>query len=171
MLEKWTAATYQGFPAFNLSNQYFCNAKDGTQHEAIEFSKDVDPVGILQRLGKSNVMHMEDNKVQYFKSHVDEEGRRRYQHARPQLFRVGDIVEVQCSVIFVKAKGMKHQMKLVLCLIALLDCEITLDAKRKMINMLMQEEPSAKCLKRQVGYEDDEEEKEKKCVHMDESSG
>lgn len=77
-LEKWTAATYQGFPTFNISNRYFRPAKEGSQHEAIEFSKDVDPVGILQHLGKNNVVHTEDNEVQYFKSLVDDEGKRWY---------------------------------------------------------------------------------------------
>lgn len=77
-LEKWMVATYQGFPAFNISNQYFWPVKEGSQHEAIEFSKDVDPVGILQHLGKNNVVHTEDNNVQYFKSLVDNEGKRRY---------------------------------------------------------------------------------------------
>lgn len=111
----------------------------------------------------------------------------RYQCARPQLFRVGDIVEIQCSVIFVKARGTKHRMKLVLRSIALLDCEIALvssilckspnriptdwqDAKRKTVKASVQEEPSIRCLKRKVGYEDNEDEKEKKCIHMDQSS-
>lgn len=110
----------------------------------------------------------------------------RYQRARPQLFRVSNIVEIQCSVIFVKARGTKHQMKLVLWSITLLDCEIALvssilckspnriltdwqDAKRKTVKASVQEEPGVRCLKRKVEYED-KDEKEKKRIHMDQSS-
>ncbi|KAK0460837.1 hypothetical protein IW261DRAFT_1633520 [Armillaria novae-zelandiae] len=131
MLDKWTPSTYRGFPTFTLSNQYFRTVKEGAQHEAIPFSNDVDPVGILQRLGKTDMVHTEDNIVQYFKAHTDDEGKRRFQRARPQLFRIGDVIEAQCSIIVFKTKGIKHRMKLVLHAIALLDCDITLDAKWK----------------------------------------
>ncbi|KAK0432413.1 hypothetical protein EV421DRAFT_1910923 [Armillaria borealis] len=156
MLDKWNPTTYRGFPAFTLSNRYFRTQRDGSQHEEVTFSKDVDPVGILQRLARNDLIHTEENEVQYFKSHVDEEGKRRYQRARPQLFRMGDIVEIQCSIIIVKGKGIKHRMKLVLRVIALLDCEIALDAKRKMSKSVTMEEPRMKRLKRKIGYGEEE---------------
>ncbi|KAK0505440.1 hypothetical protein EDD18DRAFT_1046825, partial [Armillaria luteobubalina] len=126
ILDKWTPSTYRGFPAFTLSNRYFQTAKEGAQHEAIPFSDDVNPVGILQHLGKMDVVHTKDNVVQYFKAHTDDEGKCRFQQARPQLFRIGDVIEAQCSIIVFKTKGIKHRMKLVLHAIALLDCDITL---------------------------------------------
>ncbi|KAK0432720.1 hypothetical protein EV421DRAFT_1910700 [Armillaria borealis] len=98
-----------------------------------------------------------------------------YQWAQPQLFRVGDIVEVQCSVIIVKGKGTKHRMKLVLQAIALLDCEIALEAKRKLSKVRMTEENKTRRLKRKVGYSEDEEDREtmhkkaRECQDMDES--
>ncbi|KAK0482474.1 hypothetical protein IW261DRAFT_1562162 [Armillaria novae-zelandiae] len=156
MLEKWTPLTYRGFPAFSISNRYFRMAKEGGQYEAIEFSKDVDPVGILQRLGKTDVAHTEDNEVQYFKANVDDEGKRRFQRARPQLFRIGDIVKVQCLVIMFKVKGAKHRMKLVLRAIAMLDCNMTLDAKRMSSKCLAPEDTGPKQLKRKIGFTDEE---------------
>ncbi|SJL08157.1 uncharacterized protein ARMOST_11520 [Armillaria ostoyae] len=175
MLEKWNAGAYRGFPVFALSNRYFCTLKDGAHQEEVPFSKDVDPVGILQRLARNDLIHTEENEVQYFKSSVDEDGKRRYQWAQPQLFRVGDIVEVQCSVIIVKGKGTKHRMKLVLRAIALLDCEIALEAKRKLSKVRTTEENKTRRLKRKVGYLEDEEDgetmhkKARECQDMDES--
>ncbi|KAK0460871.1 hypothetical protein IW261DRAFT_1317333, partial [Armillaria novae-zelandiae] len=114
MLDKWTPLMYRGFPVFMVSNRYFRTAKEGSQYEVITFDKDIDPVGILQRLAKTDMAHTEDNVVQYFKANVNDEGKRRYQRARPQLFRIGNIVEVQCSIIIFKARGARHRMKLVL---------------------------------------------------------
>ncbi|KAK0465723.1 hypothetical protein IW261DRAFT_1427107 [Armillaria novae-zelandiae] len=79
-----------------------------------------------------DMTHIEDNEVQYFKANINNKGKwwcmcgdiaiwwrspdtvSRFQQARPRLFRIGDIVEVQCSVIISKAKGTKHRMKLIL---------------------------------------------------------
>ncbi|KAK0484114.1 hypothetical protein EDD18DRAFT_1112166 [Armillaria luteobubalina] len=155
MLDKWTPSTYRGFPAFMLSNQYFWTMKEGAQHEAIPFSNNVDPVGILQRLGKTDVVHTEDNVVQYFKANTDDEGKRRFQRARPQLFRIRDVVEAQCSVIVFKTKGIKHQMKLVLRAIALLDCDIMLDAKHKANKQVTTEQSCSRRLKRKIGFMED----------------
>ncbi|PBK94384.1 hypothetical protein ARMGADRAFT_909006, partial [Armillaria gallica] len=122
MLEKWNMGTYHGFPVFMLSNRYFRTVKDRAHQEEVPFSKDVDPVRILQWLARNDLIHTEENEVQYFKSSVDEDGKQWH----PQLFRVRDIIEVQCSVIIIKGKGTKHRMKLVLWAIALLDCQIAL---------------------------------------------
>ncbi|KAK0462185.1 hypothetical protein IW261DRAFT_1628710 [Armillaria novae-zelandiae] len=151
MLDKWTPSTYRGFPVFTLSNRYFRTVKEGAQHEAVPFSNDVDPVGILQRLGKTDMVHTEDNVVQYFKAHTDDEGKR-----RPQLFRIRDVVEAQCSIIVFKTKGIKHRMKLVLRAITLLDCDITLDAKRKSNKQVIAEQSTSKRLKHKIGFTEDE---------------
>ncbi|KAK0488260.1 hypothetical protein EDD18DRAFT_1359525 [Armillaria luteobubalina] len=150
MLDKWTPSMYRGFPVFTLSNRYFWTMKEGTQHEAVPFSNDVDPVGILQWLGNTDVVHTKDNAIQYFKANTDDKGKH-----RPQLFRIGDMVEAQCSIIVFKTKGIKHQMKLVLCAIALLDCNITLDAKRKANKQVTAEQLCLRCLKRKIGFMED----------------
>ncbi|KAK0459886.1 hypothetical protein IW261DRAFT_1578257 [Armillaria novae-zelandiae] len=143
MLDKWTPSTYQGFP-------------EGVQHEAVPFSNDIDPVGILQCLGKTDMVHTEDNVVQYFKAHTNDKGKHRFQQARPQLFRIGDVIEVQCSIIVFKTKGIKHRMKLMLLAIALLDCDITLDAKRKLNKQVIAEQSTSKHLKHKIGFTEDE---------------
>ncbi|KAK0471418.1 hypothetical protein IW261DRAFT_1425226 [Armillaria novae-zelandiae] len=138
MLDKWTPLMYQGFPAFT----------EGGQYEVITFDKDVDPVGILQWLAKTDMAHTEDSVVQYFKANVDDEGKQRYQRARPQLFRIGDIVEVQCSIIIFKARGARHRMKLILRAITMLDCNMTLHSAP--------EETGPKQLKQKIGFMDED---------------
>ncbi|KAK0485403.1 hypothetical protein EDD18DRAFT_1361089 [Armillaria luteobubalina] len=59
---------------FLISNQYFQMAKEGGQYKAIKFHKDIDPVGILQWLGKTDMAHTKDNEVQYFKANIDNKG-------------------------------------------------------------------------------------------------
>ncbi|PBK89398.1 hypothetical protein ARMGADRAFT_936229, partial [Armillaria gallica] len=47
----------------------------------------------------------------------------RYIPAKLRVFRLGDIVEVQCSVVFVKSKGGNVKMKLILRALALVNCK------------------------------------------------
>ncbi|KAK0435847.1 hypothetical protein EV421DRAFT_1908344 [Armillaria borealis] len=173
MLDKWSPTTYHGFPAFVLSNRYFRTQKEGGQHKEVIFSKDVDPVGILQRLAKNDLIHTEENEMQYFKRHVDDEGKRRqairvseereadnpfrYQWARPQLFRVGDIVEVQCSIIIVKGKALVSRHDALKMKGYLNESQ---DAKRKMSKMTMSEETKTRHLKRKIGYGEEQIEEE-----------
>lgn len=91
MLEKWNTGTYHGFPAFTLSNRYFRTLKDGAHQEEVPFSKDVDSVRILQQLARNDLIHTEENEVQYFKSSVDEDGKRRYVHTPGQTEKQTDI--------------------------------------------------------------------------------
>ncbi|KAK0481168.1 hypothetical protein EDD18DRAFT_1113019 [Armillaria luteobubalina] len=158
MLDKWTPSTYRGFPMFTLSNRYFQTVKEGAQHEAVPFSNDVDPVGILQWLGKTDVVHTEDNVVQYFKANTDDEGKRSNIGSNEQgLNSSGSGTwSKQCSVIVFKTKGIKHRMKLVLRAIALLDCNITLDAKHKANKQVTAEQSCSRCLKHKIGFMEDE---------------
>lgn len=48
-------------------------------------------------------------------------GEHRYVKAKPQIFRIRDIMEAQCSIVFIKGKGASVRMKLVLRAIALVN--------------------------------------------------
>ncbi|KAK0478655.1 hypothetical protein EDD18DRAFT_1114086 [Armillaria luteobubalina] len=130
--------------------------KNGMLDKWTPSTKDINPLGILQRSGKMDITHTEDNKVQYFKANIDSKGRRRFQRARPQMFRIGDIIEVQWSVIMFKVKGARHRMKLVLQAIAMLDCNIMLDAKRMASKLSVPEDTGPKHLKRKIRFMEEE---------------
>ncbi|KAK0442213.1 hypothetical protein EV421DRAFT_1736444 [Armillaria borealis] len=47
------------------------------------------------------------------------------------MFRVGDIVEAQCSVVFVRSKGSSVKMKLILRGVAMVNCDHAMNADRE----------------------------------------
>ncbi|KAK0436088.1 hypothetical protein EV421DRAFT_1716138, partial [Armillaria borealis] len=102
----------------DISNRYL-------QPKGIQITQEIDPNGILRRVGNNTFIHMEDNVVQYYKR-VTEDGKGRYTKARPQIFRVGDIIEVQCSVVFIKTRKTSARMNLILCALAMVDCQHTM---------------------------------------------
>lgn len=50
----------------------------------------------------------------------------RYIKAKPQMFRVGDLIKAQCSVVFMKSRGTGIRIKVVLCTLALVNCEYSM---------------------------------------------
>ncbi|PBK91962.1 hypothetical protein ARMGADRAFT_1031422 [Armillaria gallica] len=89
-------------------------------------------VNIVQQKchGRTNMIHTEDNIVKYYWGMLD--GRKkRYIPAKPQSFRLGDIAEVQCLVVFMKSKGGSVKTKLILRALALVNCEHAMNADRE----------------------------------------
>ncbi|PBK63511.1 hypothetical protein ARMSODRAFT_1057936 [Armillaria solidipes] len=150
----------QGYDAIELSNRYFRPRGKDYRGEDLTLSPDVDPNGILKRVAGDNMVHTEDNEVSYFRGMI-ENGKKRYVKAKPQIFRIGDIVEAQCSVVFVKCKGAGIRMKVILRALALVNCEYSMDADRARrknitIGASMTNSQKMKC---KIGFEysDDEE--------------
>ncbi|KAK0482167.1 hypothetical protein EDD18DRAFT_1112662 [Armillaria luteobubalina] len=153
MLDKWTPSTYRGFPAFTVSNQYFRMAKEGGQYEAITFDKDIDPVGILQQLAKTDVAHTEDNEVQYFKANVDDEGKWRCmwtvaaiwrKTANPRTTGINE-PDPNCSGLAMSSRfnALSSYLK-------------QEDAKRMLSKCSAPEETGPKQLKRKIGFTDED---------------
>jgi len=89
--------------------------------------------------GLTTYIHTEDNIVQYFDTKKDAEGNvklvtyiviRKYNlphngprffSCEPQMFHIGDIVQVQLSFVVIPVKGGHQKMLSVLCSLALLD--------------------------------------------------
>ncbi|KAK0434677.1 uncharacterized protein EV420DRAFT_1282447, partial [Desarmillaria tabescens] len=87
--------------------------------EDMPFSPDVDPMGILAKIAQQKWVHTEDNEVGYFRGLIDEAGKKRYVMVKPQMLRIGDIVEAQCSMVFMKTNDGVAKTKLILRAIAL----------------------------------------------------
>ncbi|KAK0499314.1 hypothetical protein EDD18DRAFT_1102686 [Armillaria luteobubalina] len=111
-LEDWKPMLMQGFTVIELSNRYFRPCTLSNEEESVPFSTDVDPEGVLSRLMHCKLMHMDNNIICYFKAKIDEKGKKKYTIAKPQIFHVGDIVEAQCSVVFLKGNSGAVQLKL-----------------------------------------------------------
>ncbi|KAK0475004.1 hypothetical protein EDD18DRAFT_1090301 [Armillaria luteobubalina] len=132
-LMEWAPAQVQGLNAIELSNKYFQRrTATSTQGEGIRLSRDVDPNGILRRLAGDRLEHTEDNEVKYFRGIAGEKKRPRYLETKPQAFRVGDIVEAQCSIVFIACRGGEAKMKLILRALALVNCDHTIVSSRSL---------------------------------------
>ncbi|KAF8879257.1 hypothetical protein BD779DRAFT_1407445, partial [Infundibulicybe gibba] len=120
-MELWIVSTTdREQSSIEVSNRYFTPKRDAPQMTRVPFPESVDPQGILESMTKAGYVHGEENEVGYY-TYSQEDGEERFQVAKPQVFRIGDLVEVQVSFAVVPLKGGKYKMLSVLRSIALLD--------------------------------------------------
>ncbi|PBK82756.1 hypothetical protein ARMGADRAFT_1090060 [Armillaria gallica] len=116
--------------ALDISNHYFETRKNQPQ-EQVEYEQGVNPKGILAvACLKRNLIHTEDNKVRFYTSKINENGERKFFPSEPQMFRVGDIVEVQLSIMAVSMKKTQRKLKLKLRMVAMIDESYTKERVR-----------------------------------------
>ncbi|PBK59382.1 hypothetical protein ARMSODRAFT_966895 [Armillaria solidipes] len=145
----------EGYDAIELSNRYFRPRGKDYRGEDHAISEEVDPKGILRRNAGNHLVHTEGNEVLYFRGI----GPYRYVKAKPQIFRIGDIMEAQCSIGFIMSKRGSVRMKLVLRAIALVK-HIIQNADRARKRGADREgcNTSGLKVKRKIGFEYDNEE-------------
>jgi len=150
-LENWNTMMYKEHYSLDASNRYFTPKRDALTMEHVPFSKVVDPNGVLEEMARMDYIHGEENEVQYYICQSDGDGKKRYEIAQPQTYRIGDIVEIQISFIAVPLKGQKYKMITVLHSIASMDNSFAVAAtkKRTALGTIV---PKT-VLKRRVGYE------------------
>lgn len=67
-MEEWNPTLFESeFPAIEVGNRYFTDARDVGAWAVVPFGLSVDPYGILFRAGGTSYVHCEDNVVQYYK--------------------------------------------------------------------------------------------------------
>ncbi|KAK0500119.1 hypothetical protein EDD18DRAFT_1102303 [Armillaria luteobubalina] len=171
-LEDWKPSVVQGYTIVELSNRYFRPHTASNEEESVPFSTDVDPEGILGRLMQHKLMHMDNNIVSYFKGEIDNRGKKRYTMAKPQIFRVGDIVEAQCSMVFLRSNNSAVRLKPVLRAIVLVNCDHSMkstyierfikkqQASNNRKNATDQLGPTSVRMKRKIGFANDTDEDE-----------
>ncbi|SJL16006.1 uncharacterized protein ARMOST_19520 [Armillaria ostoyae] len=129
-LEAWTPTTFKGAPAMECTNRYLKQLREDLNNVAIPFPKEVDPRGALKQLTRPDLAHTEENSVQCIRCLIDGDGKRKYTKAKPQVFRIGDIVEVQMTLAVVRGEKNKVRMKPILRAIVLLNGDYTQEALR-----------------------------------------
>ncbi|KAK0216370.1 hypothetical protein IW262DRAFT_1464909 [Armillaria fumosa] len=159
-LEDWKPSVMQGCMVVELSNRYFRPRTASNEEESVPFSTDVDPEGILGRLMQHKLMHTDNNIVSYFKGEIDDRGKKRCTVAKPQIFWVGDIVEAQCSMVFLKSNNSAVRLKAILRAIALVNCDHLMQASNNRKNATDQLGPTAVRMKRKIGFANDTDEDE-----------
>ncbi|TFK60399.1 hypothetical protein BDN72DRAFT_722105, partial [Pluteus cervinus] len=103
-----------------LTNRYFTRRSEANTMPSIPFSEGIDPRGILKKMLNNKMIHTEENEVKYYTRYADM-ARFRYITSLPQIFRVGDLVEVQFSLVVYKMRDEQYILKPMLYAIALLD--------------------------------------------------
>jgi len=167
LLDSWTPtrSTNSSLDSLDISNRYLTPLRDvsGGLVESIPFHKGVDPRNVLRDMAKDDHIHTEDNYVEYFSMRRDNDGHQRFQSCEPQMFRVGDIVQVQLSFVVIPVKAGRRRMLTVLRSLALLDAAFTIKMgeKTRMPPVL-----AVPTLKRKVGYNDSEEKRNDKRDKM-----
>jgi hypothetical protein len=78
LLERWQPSFYGGQAAFDTSNRYFSSRRQNPFGTSVPFHEMVDPEGILADMGRNDLMHCEENEVNYFKLITDANGNERY---------------------------------------------------------------------------------------------
>ncbi|KAK0433745.1 uncharacterized protein EV420DRAFT_1283049, partial [Desarmillaria tabescens] len=150
-LEHWKPMSMKGLDAIELSNRYFRPRNTTNNEEGVPFPNDVDPVGILAKMAQRKWIHTEDNEVRYYRGVMDERGKKRqarYVSAKPQIFRVGDIVEAQCSVMFLRTNEGMARMKMILRALALINSD-----NSTVSNGIHNDDT----MKRKIGFKEEEE--------------
>lgn len=132
----WEPATHGQSMAIDIANRYFTPRHDHSNEERLDFDPSVDPNGILQRLMGEDLIHLAENRVEYYEQLKQPNGKAkyvaiikfearlnilRYCPGRPSSFRIGDIVEAQLSFVTVPVQANQFKMMLVLRSLALLD--------------------------------------------------
>ncbi|KAF8874343.1 hypothetical protein BD779DRAFT_1451004 [Infundibulicybe gibba] len=120
-LEEWAATRYQDYSALPFSNRYVTPLRDAPNMEHIPFEASVDPQGHLESMVAHGFVHGDDNIVEYYTQKASGEEGPTFTKANPQIFRVGDLVDIQVSYIVVPLKSHKFKMLPVLRTIALVD--------------------------------------------------
>ncbi|TFK57877.1 hypothetical protein BDN72DRAFT_730887, partial [Pluteus cervinus] len=104
-----------------LTNRYFTRRSEANTMPSVPFSEGIDPRGILKKMLNSRIIHTEENEVRYYTRYADMGNNFKYITSLPQIFRVGDLVEVQFSLVVYKMRNEEYVLKPMLYAIALLD--------------------------------------------------
>ncbi|TFK59720.1 hypothetical protein BDN72DRAFT_905595 [Pluteus cervinus] len=144
--------------SITLSNRYFTKRSEGQQMQSVPFAANVDPKKILTRMLNSSLIHTEENDVQYFMRYGDLGRNFKYSSANPQNFRIGDIVEVQFSLVVYRMRTEHYVLKPMLYSIALLEGKFGNELAKQQLSATPTSAPT-RPLKRKVGYVIEKDEK------------
>ena len=133
---------YGKYTGIETSNRYFSPKKDFPTSKSVPFSSDIDPEGILTRAAGTNYVHADQNVVSYYERSVALNGSTRcvaqickrktvdkwnysYKEITPVKFGVGDLVEVQLTLMLVPLRGGQYKLAPILRCLTMLDSKFS----------------------------------------------
>ncbi|KAJ6489528.1 hypothetical protein C8R47DRAFT_1215341 [Mycena vitilis] len=115
----------------NASNRFLTALADEPGALHIKFQDGVDPMGRLGKFIGSEIVHTEDNVVNYFKREKDDDtGKFTYCAVTPDTFRIGDIVEIEASLMAFKNRHDHVKTHCNLRLVTLIDATFSKEAEK-----------------------------------------
>ncbi|PPQ81191.1 hypothetical protein CVT24_009468 [Panaeolus cyanescens] len=115
---------YEGHLSFDVGTRYFTDRDDAPTQEHVPFSRDDDPIFILELLRKDKFIHTEDNVVQYCSKVIMDGSEPSYMSAKSEIFQEGDIVEGHVAFACWPVGKDRYQLTLMLRALASLDTEL-----------------------------------------------
>ncbi|KAF7968166.1 hypothetical protein HWV62_31706 [Athelia sp. TMB] len=161
-IEQWAPVRFQAWPALEFSNRYFVHQNTEGDMVPVAYSENMDPDGVLAEMAGEDWVHTADNQVSFYKRDAVSDEKPRFVPFDPSMFKKGDLVEVQFSMVAVKQRGKdeQHNVRLILRAVAMLDDKLSKDAinKQTVVGSSLPTAPPtpSKSLKRSVGYMHDE---------------
>ncbi|KAJ7028867.1 hypothetical protein C8F04DRAFT_1265622 [Mycena alexandri] len=108
------------------SNRIFTLRVDSPVDQSTEFQPGLDPLGKLEKLTSKEVFHGPDNVVKYYRRAKDpKNGSNLYDSGFPGSFKIGDIVEMQASIVTIKAANDTMKLTCRLHALTMLDDSFT----------------------------------------------
>ncbi|KAJ7037574.1 hypothetical protein C8F04DRAFT_1180315 [Mycena alexandri] len=108
------------------SNRIFTLRADSPTDQGTDFEPGLDPLGTLEKLTTREVFHGPDNVVKYYRRAKDpKDGSNVYDSGFPGSFKAGDIVEMQASVVTIKAANDTMKLTCRLHALTMLDDSFT----------------------------------------------
>ncbi|KAK7051291.1 hypothetical protein VNI00_004791 [Paramarasmius palmivorus] len=150
---------HRGLPTITISNRYFTPRRLAKGEAPIEISSDVDPSRILQN-GPSDYVHIRENVVEYERARGVDKKDLRFDPVSPAVFRLGDIVEIQFTLLTIRPAHSLHKTVPILRAITLLDDKFSKQVDMKAICDIMsnRKRPSSTiAVKRRAGNWDEAE--------------
>ncbi|THU79414.1 hypothetical protein K435DRAFT_697816, partial [Dendrothele bispora CBS 962.96] len=125
-LTPWTGDnSYQPFEGVTANCRYFTAGTNASTRQSIPFQKDVDPEGVLQQMLRDGIVHTEENAVLYMKASKSGPNLK-YSDISPSSFSIGDIVEIQFTVMSIRQKEGNYKMITVLKSLTVLDDSVSM---------------------------------------------
>ncbi|PPR07989.1 hypothetical protein CVT24_002701 [Panaeolus cyanescens] len=122
---------YEGHLAFDIGTRYFTDRDDAPCQEHVPFSRDEDPLFILELMRKGRFIRSEDNIVQYCAKVAMEGSRPSYSPFKPENFEEGDIVEAHISFACWPISKDSYQLTLIMRALASVDTRLRTEATVK----------------------------------------
>ncbi|RXW16793.1 hypothetical protein EST38_g9064 [Candolleomyces aberdarensis] len=123
---------WDGELCFDFHSRYFTERRHVPSVKHVPFPDEVDPLHILEDLKGEELLHLDENDVQYCAKVYEEDGQVSYIAKHPKEFQIGDFVEVTVAFVCHPVKKNEFMVIPTLRALALLSPELRLQSEQRL---------------------------------------